>query len=232
MADDESFPILLSPIDVLERYLLELDPESLQSACRSCREFADICRDDDFWKLKLKKDFGENIKKEDTWKKTWISHVTLPKIEFNFIFSTYRLDKYADHDSNWYENFTNHDITDTERNYLLKYFVKLIEHSKILNGEFNLDEIVINGNDILFIFTFSHYFLNYAGRYFDPKNVLQELIHFLSKPYNSFYGALPLDEGDVFNAIALKTNDSSIKIKSNREVKSYTSRTRPENFYF
>ncbi len=50
MAAEEVSPLISAPNEVLEQYLLSLDPKSLQNACRSHRTFTDICRDDYFWK--------------------------------------------------------------------------------------------------------------------------------------------------------------------------------------
>jgi len=71
--------ILQLPEDLHENYLLELDPRSLQNACRSCRTYADVCKESNiyFWKTKFIKDLPGRTKFEDlSWKKSWIVYMS------------------------------------------------------------------------------------------------------------------------------------------------------------
>lgn len=72
-------PILTTPDELLMEYLLYLDPESLQNACISNRRFAEICRDDFFWKRKIEVDFGSARSEfKKTWKDIWIEKTLYP----------------------------------------------------------------------------------------------------------------------------------------------------------
>ena len=56
MADTE-ISILSTPYDIWEYYLLDLDPKSLQAACRTSKQFYNICKEKSFWRKKLLKDY-------------------------------------------------------------------------------------------------------------------------------------------------------------------------------
>lgn len=40
------------PDEIIMQYLLRLDPQSLQSACRLNRQYAAVCEDEVFWLIK------------------------------------------------------------------------------------------------------------------------------------------------------------------------------------
>ena len=54
---DTEVSLLATPYDVWEYYLLDLDPKSLQAACRAHRQFYSICKLKSFWKKKFLRDY-------------------------------------------------------------------------------------------------------------------------------------------------------------------------------
>ena len=76
MADtEEDLPaIIKTPNEIFEKFLLPLDPESLQKACRTHSKFADICNNEFFWKRKMKFDYPSILESNivgGSYKETW-----------------------------------------------------------------------------------------------------------------------------------------------------------------
>jgi len=72
MADTEA-TILSTPYDIWEYYLLDLDPKSLQAACRANKQFHSICKNKSFWRKKLHKDYPLLLDiLDDDYNEDWI----------------------------------------------------------------------------------------------------------------------------------------------------------------
>jgi len=149
---DDIPPILESPREILEKFLIELDYKSLQSACRAHRKFSEICRDDRFWRLKLEHDYNITIKNKATWKETWIDKIK-PKLQL-----TWEYVVYDEGDDTTYLSYR--DYTYEEINSIKEYISEVmndpvnLDYGEYFERYFFLDDIVINDNEITFIFDF------------------------------------------------------------------------------
>lgn len=94
-ADNKMSILTEVPDEIIREYLLHLDAQSLQSACRLNRQYANICRDDVFWKWKIQVDYPDLELEEpsfDSWKETWIFLYSTVKFHFKILLN---IDEYV-----------------------------------------------------------------------------------------------------------------------------------------
>lgn len=197
MADDQS-SLLLAPPEVLMLYLVTLDAKSLQAACRSSREFSNICRDDYFWYQKVLHDYGE-ISKRNTWKKTWIN---IRKYEFTYEYELYNYDRNEannNEDYEWvgYPPSYNRIITKDEVEYLRDFLGDMFVES---NDNLILDEIIIDTNQNMITFIILE---NPLDHYVKARHIVNQLDRYFKEltEYKNGVSLLPLNDGDEFDGI-------------------------------
>jgi len=197
MSDDRS-PLLRSPPEVLMLYLVTLDPKSLQAACRSSKEFNNVCQDDYFWYQKVLHDYGE-MDKRNTWKRTWMN---VRKYKFVYDYELYNYDKAEadrDIDYEWtgYPPSYNRIITKTEVEYLTNFLSDLLYAS---NGDYILDEVVIDSNNHLITFIILE---NPSDDYASPSTIADKLDVYFKEwtKYTIDVSLLPLNSGEEFDGI-------------------------------
>lgn len=154
MADTQS-SLLSAPNEILMQYLLPLDAESLQNACRSFKLFSDICKDDYFWYMKVERDFGM-IDKKDTWKNTWIKASKEKTYEFVYNYSIYRYDERGllDEDERIMVELPNREFSQSEVEMLYQYFTEFITESDILYRSLELTDVIVESNSRRMTFKF------------------------------------------------------------------------------
>ncbi len=199
---DESELITLAPEEVLLRYLLPLDPESLQKACRSFRAFSEVCRNEFFWKRKVEHDFG-SIPKHDTWKKTWIKLITLHRVEITSEYSLGlhdipNMNAFVVSDIEDVEDIPNRPLTKDEMGYLLTNTQEIVKTSNLLNGVFNLSDILVDYGRQHVIFVFDQNDESLAQKnFFTPGGLRDELIREISDVNNNDrFGTIPITPSD------------------------------------
>jgi len=154
MADTQS-SLLSAPNEILMQYLLPLDGESLQNACRSFKLFNDICKDDYFWHMKVEHDFGI-IDKKDTWKNTWIRTTKEKIYEFVYKYDMRRYDerRFLNEDEWIMEELPNRNFSQFETKMLYDYLADFVKQSAILHRYLELTDIIIESNSQRITFKF------------------------------------------------------------------------------
>lgn len=59
------------PLETVWHIALGLPPKDLLHLCQTRREYAEICKEDTFWREKVRRDFGVRPKQQPTWKETY-----------------------------------------------------------------------------------------------------------------------------------------------------------------
>jgi len=197
MADNQSL-LLLAPPEVLMLYLVTLDPKSLQAACRSSKEFSNVCKDDYFWYQKVTHDYGEVVKR-DTWKKTWIN---MRKYEFVYEYELYNYDATEaskDEDYEWtgYSTPYNRVITKDEVEYLTNFLGDMFATS---GDVLILDEVIIDTNQNIITFVVLE---NPSDHYVKVSYIVDQLDRYFKEwtKYTNGVSLLPLNDGDEFDGI-------------------------------
>lgn len=76
------------PYEIVLESLLRLDPVSLQYMCRVNRYYADICRDDIFWKRKVRIDYPDEKLEAPllgSQKQTWVTFLKQRRFHFKIV---------------------------------------------------------------------------------------------------------------------------------------------------